>query len=133
MIVRLCYVVAMLTLAGVAAVGDAAPGSTRVSGPESDYFNRERVVRTRPSRDLKRIAEETGGGYFELTKSADLSPTFTRVAQELRSQYLPAFAPTALDGKTHKIEVRVSRAGTTVRARKSYVAARDTEKSGQSW
>jgi Ca-activated chloride channel family protein len=100
-------------------------------GLESEYFNGGRIVRTRPSRDLKRISEETGGGYFELTKSADLSPTFSRVAQELRSQYLLAFAPTALDGKTHKIEVRVSRTGMTVRARKSYVAARDTEKSGQ--
>ena len=82
-------------------------------------------MRSRPSRDLRKIADETGGGYFELTKTADLAPTFTRVAQELRSQYLIGFAPTSLDGKVHKLEVKVNRPGMTVRARKSYLAAPD--------
>ena len=94
-------------------------------GLESEYFNGVRVVRSRPSRDLKKISDETGGGYFELLKTADLAPTFTRVAQELRSQYLIGFAPAALDGKVHKLEVKVNRAGMTVRARKSYLAAPD--------
>jgi Ca-activated chloride channel family protein len=92
-------------------------------GLESEYFNGMRVVRSRPSRDLRRIADETGGGYFELTKTAELSPTFTRVAQELRSQYLIGFAPAALDGKIHKLDVRVNKPGMTVRARRSYLAA----------
>ncbi|HWI18949.1 MAG TPA: VWA domain-containing protein [Vicinamibacterales bacterium] len=94
-------------------------------GLESEYFNGVRVVRSRPSRDLRKIADETGGGYFELTKTADLAPTFTRVAQELRSQYLIGFAPVSLDGKVHKLEVKVNRPGMTVRARKSYLAAPD--------
>ena len=84
-----------------------------------------RVVRSKPSRDLRKIADETGGGYFELVKTADLAPTFTRVAQELRSQYLIGFAPAALDGKVHKLEVKVARPGMTVRARRSYLAAPD--------
>jgi Ca-activated chloride channel family protein len=92
-------------------------------GLESEYFNGMRVVRSRPSRDLRRIADETGGGYFELQKTADLSPTFTRVAQELRSQYLIGFTPAALDGKVHKLDVRISKPGMTVRARRSYLAA----------
>jgi Ca-activated chloride channel family protein len=94
-------------------------------GLESEYFNGVRVVRSKPSRDLKKISDETGGGYFELLKTADLAPTFTRVAQELRSQYLIGFAPAALDGKVHKLDVKVSRPGMTVRARKSYLAAPD--------
>lgn len=94
-------------------------------GLESEYFNGMRVVRSRPSRDLRKIADETGGGYFELAKTADLAPTFTRVAQELRSQYLIGFAPVALDGKVHKLEVKVNKPGMTVRARKSYLAAPD--------
>ena len=94
-------------------------------GLESEYFNGVRVVRSRPSRDLRKISDETGGGYFELVKTADLSPTFTRVAQELRSQYLIGFAPAALDGKVHKLEVRVNKPGMTVRARRSYLAAPD--------
>ena len=94
-------------------------------GLESEYFNGMRVVKSRPSRDLRKISDETGGGYFELAKTADLSPTFTRVAQELRSQYLIAFAPATLDGKVHKLEVRVNKPGMTVRARRSYLAAPD--------
>ena len=96
-------------------------------GLESEYFNGVRVVRSKPSRDLRKISEETGGGYFELSQTADLAPTFSRVATELRSQYLIAFTPSALDGKVHKLDVRVNRQGMTVRARKSYLAA--TEKS----
>ncbi len=94
-------------------------------GLESEYFNGVRLVRSRPSRDLKKISDETGGGYFELLKTVDLAPTFTRVAQELRSQYLIGFAPSALDGKVHKLEVKVARPGLVVRARKSYLAAPD--------
>jgi Ca-activated chloride channel family protein len=93
-------------------------------GLESEFFNGQRVQRSRPSRDLRKIADETGGGYFELKKSDQLAPTFTRVAQELRSQYLLAFAPATLDGKVHKLEVR-SKTGATVRARKSYLATPD--------
>lgn len=92
-------------------------------GLESEYFNGQRVVRSRPSRDLRRISDETGGGYFELQKTADLAPTFTRVAQELRSQYLIGFAPATLDGRVHKLEVKVNKPGMTVRARRSYLAA----------
>jgi Ca-activated chloride channel homolog len=95
-------------------------------GLETNYFNGQRQVRSKPDRSLRRIAEETGGGSFELQKTDQLAPTFTRVAQELRSQYLIAFAPETLDGKVHKLEVRVKRPDVTVRARKSYTATSDT-------
>ena len=94
-------------------------------GLESEYFNGMRVVRSRPSRDLRKISDETGGGYFELQKTDELAPTFTRVAQELRSQYLIGFAPALLDNKVHKLEVKVNKPGMTVRARRSYLAAPD--------
>ncbi len=99
-------------------------------GLESEYFDGVRVRRSRPSRDLRKIADETGGGYFELRRTADLAPTFTRVAQELRSQYLLGFAPAVLDGKLHKLDVRV-RTGLTVRARRSYLATPDRPPSSQ--
>ena len=63
-------------------------------GLESNYFNGQRQVKSKPDGGLKKIADETGGGYFELKKTADLAPTFTRVAQELHSQYVIGFAPT---------------------------------------
>jgi Ca-activated chloride channel family protein len=95
-------------------------------GLESDYFNGVQRVRTRPDRGLKKLAEETGGGFFELKKTDELNATFTRVAQELHSQYVLGFSPEKLDGKVHKLEVRVKRPGMTPRARRSYVAAPTT-------
>jgi Ca-activated chloride channel family protein len=92
-------------------------------GLESDYFNGAQRVRSRPDRGLKRLADETGGGFFELKKTAELGPTFTRVAQELHSQYVIGFSPATWDGKVHKLEVRVKKPGMTARGRKSYVAA----------
>jgi len=95
-------------------------------GLRSDYFNGSRQVRSKPDSGLRRLAEETGGGYFELDKSADLAPTFTRVAQELHSQYVLGFTPTLLDGKIHRLTVRAKRPGMVVRARRTYMASADT-------
>jgi Ca-activated chloride channel homolog len=92
-------------------------------GLRSDYFNGARQVRSRPDSGLKQLAEETGGGYFELDKSADLAPTFTRVAQELHSQYVLGFTPASLDGRLHKLMTKVKKPGMSVRARRSYVAS----------
>jgi Ca-activated chloride channel family protein len=94
-------------------------------GLESEYFNGQRQVRTRPDRGLRRLADETGGGYFELKKADDLGPTFTRVAQELHSQYSLGFTPATLDGREHKLTVRLRQVGMTARARRSYIAAED--------
>lgn len=94
-------------------------------GLRSDYFNGSRQVRSKPDSGLKRLAEETGGGYFELDKTSDLAPTFTRVAQELHSQYVLGFTPAQLDGRIHRVAVK-ARAGMAVRARRSYLASADS-------
>jgi Ca-activated chloride channel family protein len=94
-------------------------------GLESEFFDGQRVVRSRPDSGLRRVADETGGGYFELKKTADLAPTFSQVAQELHSQYVLGFTPTALDGKIHRLAVRVGKPGMTARARRSYLAVAD--------
>ena len=92
-------------------------------GLENEYFNGQQRVRSSPDRGLKKLAEDTGGGFFLLKRTADLGDTITRVAQELHSQYVLGFSPEALDGKVHKLDVRVKKGGMTARARKSYVAA----------
>ena len=94
-------------------------------GLESHYFDGQRMVRSRPDSGLRKIADETGGGYFELTKASDLAPTFTKVAQELHSQYVIGFAPTLLDNKVHKLAVKMKQPGMTAQARRSYLAAGD--------
>jgi Ca-activated chloride channel family protein len=93
-------------------------------GLETEFFNGRRYVRTRPDGVLKKLAEETGGGYYELKKTDELGPTFTRIAQELHSQYSLGFAP-ARDGKEHRIGVKLSQPGLSARARRSYRAAQD--------
>lgn len=74
--------------------------------------------------EILTMAEETGGGHFALPEGADLTSTFARVADELRRQYLIGFSPAALDGRLHRVDVRVGRAGMKVRARRNYLAGR---------
>lgn len=93
-------------------------------GLETNFFNGQQKVRSNPDRVLRNIADETGGGFYRLKETDDLGATFTAIAQELRSQYVLGFTPEALDGKVHKLEVKLKRPGMTARARKTYVAAR---------
>jgi VWFA-related protein len=96
--------------------GRGGPGNGR---------NLQPVDMEKPDAGLPKIASETGGGYFELTSTNDLTSTFTKVVNELHHQYAIAFSPERLDGKAHKIEVRMRDRSLTARARKSYVAKRD--------
>jgi Ca-activated chloride channel homolog len=91
-------------------------------GLETEIFNGQHRQRSSPDRGLKKLAEETGGGFFLLKKEDELGPTFTRVAHELHSQYILGFSPAALDGKVHKLDVKIKKQGMNPRARKSYVA-----------
>ena len=91
-------------------------------GLEADYFNGVRRIRSNPDRNLRKFAKQTGGGYFKLTQADELGSTFTRVVQELHSQYVIGFTPTVADGKLHELDVRVKSSGMTARARQSYIA-----------
>jgi Ca-activated chloride channel family protein len=95
-------------------------------GLQNEYFNGQQRVRSSPDRGLKKMSEDTGGGYFLLKKTDELGPTFTRVAQELHSQYVLGFSPQTLDGKVHKLEVKLKKPSMTARARKSYVASSES-------
>jgi Ca-activated chloride channel homolog len=114
---------------GMGSVLDKAKGTETMIyaiGLESEFpIAPGRMQRTRPDRGLRRLADETGGGYFELKKTAELAPTFTRVAQELHSLYTIGFQPMVLDNKEHRLEVRMKQSGQTGRARKSYIASAD--------
>jgi Ca-activated chloride channel homolog len=86
--------------------------------------SRQRIRSVPDHRRLGKLASETGGGFFLLKNEDELGPTFTRVAQELHSQYVLGFTPAVLDGKVHSLEVKVRKPGMTPRARKSYVATK---------
>ena len=99
-------------------------GGMRSGGFGGGGFGGNPLGTQRPDAGLPTIAGETGGGYFELTRADDLQATFARVADELHRQYALGFEPTKLDGKTHKVEVKVKKPGLKVRARKHYVASK---------
>jgi VWFA-related protein len=100
------------------------PGRGGMRGSMGGFGGGNPLGVERPDPGLPMVAGETGGGYFELRRADDLASTFTRVAEELHKQYALGFEPTKLDGKSHKLKVRVKKPGTTVRARKSYVASK---------
>jgi Ca-activated chloride channel homolog len=79
----------------------------------------------RPNRpqELPNLTLATGGGYYVVNNVLDdMNSITTQIAQELHNQYVLGFVPRQLDGKIHKIEVRVTRPHVKVRARESYVA-----------
>jgi VWFA-related protein len=103
----------------------AMPPGQMPRGGFGGFRGQNAMMPQQPDPGLAYIAAETGGGYFELTRSDALAPTFARVADELHRQYALGFAQPKLDGKSHKLEVKVKRPGMKARARKSYVAARE--------
>ena len=71
-------------------------------------------------KDLTYLVDRSGGARFILSDDADLEQTFTRVADELRRQYLIGFVPDAgLKGR-QRIDLSVKRPGHRVQARREF-------------
>lgn len=89
-------------------------------------------VADRGDRDLERLCDETGGRSFFTGDFIELERSFTKIAKELRSQYIVTYKPknNIYDGKKRKIEVKLAdkRDGLKVRTRDGYTAINDTVK-----
>ena len=74
---------------------------------------------------LNQLAEMSGGVVERADTLQDLKGAFTRIADELRRQYLLGYYPTnrEKDARDRKIRVGVSRPGVKVRARPAYRAS----------
>ena len=96
-------------------------GGVGIGGMGSGVF-RQPPDEAKVDAGLPKIAAATGGGYFELNSANNLGTTFKRIADELHRQYALAFTPQNLDGKTHKLEVKLKNPDLVARARKTYVA-----------
>ena len=71
---------------------------------------------------LRRLAADTGGGYYRLLDRDDLPRTFARIAEELRHQYVFGVTPSG-EVSTHKLEVSVKRTDAIARSRRVYMEA----------
>jgi Ca-activated chloride channel family protein len=89
-------------------------------------------VKDAKDRDLLKLAEETGGTAFFTGDMLSLERSFTRIAKELRAQYLVTYKPTnnQYDGSYRRIDVKLAngRGDLKVRAKRGYKAIADTVK-----
>src|SRR5262245_8759413 len=69
---------------------------------------------------LRVLSEETGG--FAVVNKNDYATAYQRIVEDNSSYYVLAYyPPDARPGRLHKIDVRVTRPGLTVRGRKGYI------------
>jgi len=75
---------------------------------------------------LRVLSDETGG--FAVVNRNDFSTAYQRIVQDNSTYYVLAYyPPDPRPGRLHKIDVRVTRPGLTVRARKAYMTPKKTE------
>jgi VWFA-related protein len=74
---------------------------------------------------LQRLAKETGGGFFEVSKKQPIEKVFERIEEELRNQYSLGYSSDRTDAGANfrRIEVSVKRQGVIVQARDGYYPA----------
>jgi len=73
---------------------------------------------------MQRLAKETGGGYFEVTKKLSIDQVFALIQEDLRNQYSIGFVsdrPTAVS-EFRKIQLTVKRPALVVQSRDRYWA-----------
>jgi len=94
-----------------------------ISTNSSGFFG---ITAPKADKNLKRLAEETGGRAFFPFKAEDLASSFQDIGAELRSQYSLAYRSTnpARDGSFRSIRIETERKSLKVKSRKGYYAPR---------
>jgi len=73
---------------------------------------------------LRRLAEETGGGYFEVTKKEPIEKIYAQIEDDLRNQYSIGYTPSPAgkSGEYRKVMLTVRNKKMTARTRDGYYA-----------
>jgi Ca-activated chloride channel homolog len=93
---------------------------------DSERMRRDRAVRELTTLYgaaddyLNELAELSGGKVERVDRLSDLGPAFSRIAEELRSQYLIAYYPIKTRLARRVLEVSVNRPGCQVRVRPGF-------------
>jgi len=76
----------------------------------------------RGRKTMRRLAEETGGRYFEVSKNKSISQIYTEIEDEMRNQYSVAYTSDRADGSKsyRKITLTVAGKNLTARTRPGY-------------
>lgn len=112
-----------VTLYTLQASGLQAPdASSAGAGPADRLFQFPAigaVLRSNNRDSLQLLADDTGGR--SILDTNDFLPDLSRVREDFESYYSLGYAPAHTgDGREHRIEVKVKRAGTRLRYRQSY-------------
>jgi len=107
----------------VQAVGvtNPTPGVFRGVGGAKYTGRVARQTTGRRTGELQRIAEATGGRFWEAEANEHLEATFLQILEEMRTRYLLTFQLTGVEkAGEHRLEVRLRGAKGKVRSRRSY-------------
>ena len=106
------------------AISTKAGLSSAVPGVESGQ------VKDRVDKDLDRLCEETGGMAFFTGDMLSLERSFSKIAKELRSQYLITYRPTndRYDGSYRRVDVKLGNGheNLKLRTKRGYKAVADS-------
>jgi len=99
-------------------------GMGRYPGGGGGYPPQQRQSPADGKKVMERIARETGGRFFEVSKKQPIDQIYSQIEQELRNQYSLGYTPDkAVAGPGyHKIAVTTSNRDLTVQTREGYYA-----------
>jgi VWFA-related protein len=78
--------------------------------------------RDRGRRVMQRLAAETGGAFFEVTKNDPIEKIYARIEETLRNQYSIGYTPERAGavGRYHKVKLTTKQPGLMVQTRDGY-------------
>jgi len=93
-------------------------GGRRGGGPQSTTHE----DKGEGKKVLQRIAGETGGRFFELSKKLTATQVYAQIEDEMRHQYSLSYTPDKAEGGFHKLHLGTRNAELTVQTRAGFYA-----------